>query len=75
MHNRNRQKYYTRCIIKAQRKECYKMKYLERFIEAYLKLYDKIKKPLIAVVVIVIIVCCILMIGTIFHLTGTMKIV
>jgi hypothetical protein len=51
------------------------MKYLERFIEAYLKLYDKIKKPLIAAVVIVIIVCCILMIGTIFHLTGTMKIV
>lgn len=51
------------------------MKYLERFIEVYLKLYDKIKKPLIAAVVIVIIVCCILMIGTIFHLTGTMKIV
>lgn len=51
------------------------MKYLERFIEEYLKLYDKIKKPLIATVVIVIIVCCILMIGTIFHLTGTMKFV
>lgn len=51
------------------------MKYLEQFIEAYLKLYDKVKKPLITAVVIVIIVCCILTIGTIFHLTGTMKVV
>lgn len=51
------------------------MKYLEQFIEAYLKLYNKIKKPLITAAVIVIIVCCILMIGTIFHLTGTMKFV
>ena len=51
------------------------MKYLERFIEAYLKLYEKIKKALIVAAVIVIIVCCILMIGTIFHLTGTMKFV
>lgn len=48
------------------------MKYLEQFIEAYLKLYDKIKKPLITAAVIV---CCILMIGTIFYLTGTMKVV
>lgn len=47
------------------------MKYLERFIEAYLKLYDKIKKPLITAAVIVVIVCCILMIGTIFHLTAS----
>lgn len=51
------------------------MKYLEQFVEAYLKLYEKIKKPLVTLSVIVIIVCCILMIGTIFHLTGTMKFV
>lgn len=47
------------------------MKYLEQFVEAYLKLYEKIKKPLVTLSVIVVIVCCILMIGTIFYLTGT----
>ena len=47
------------------------MKYLEQFVEAYLKLYEKIKKPIVTLSVIVVIVCCILMIGTIFYLTGT----
>lgn len=46
------------------------MKYLEQFIEAYLKLYEKIKKPLLVAVILFILVMCIMCVVTIFYLTG-----